>query len=234
MGFNVGNFLKVAVPTVAGAYFGGPMGAMAGASLGGSLVSAEMTAEGQQKANETNLQTAREQMAFQERMSNTAHQREVADLKASGLNPVLSVNSGASTPVGAAPDVKNAAPDYSGVVSTALQAIQTKKSLQEADTRIAINKALEDKTKHDALNSARQGHLLESQFPEAEAESSFYRTHPEFIKYRNVLDLVGRGIGSARDLGILFRTVKGFGPDVTETFGPQGDHRRTTIRKRGN
>lgn len=53
--------------------------------------------------NAWSAQQAQKQMNFQATMSDTAHQREVADLKRAGLNPVLAAGgSGASAPSGAA------------------------------------------------------------------------------------------------------------------------------------
>lgn len=79
------------------------------AIMGGTmLATGTMSSLGAHSANSANKKIAREQMNFQRIMAETQHQREVADLRKAGLNPLLSAGgSGAAVPAGASTTVQN-------------------------------------------------------------------------------------------------------------------------------
>lgn len=85
----------------------GLFSAIAGAatSIGGNIFSAKQNQKYSKHLmniqNQFNAEEAEKQRNWEEKMSNTAHQREMSDLEQAGLNPVLSANSGAVTPTGA-------------------------------------------------------------------------------------------------------------------------------------
>jgi hypothetical protein len=74
----------------------------------GSIIGGILGYKGQKDANKRNIALSREQMAFQERMSNTAYQRSMQDMKLAGLNPILSAKQPASTPGGSSTRVESA------------------------------------------------------------------------------------------------------------------------------
>ena len=120
----------------------------AGANLVGSLYQ-----QRQQKKR------AREQMDFQERMSGTAYQRAMVDMRKAGINPIMvSKLGGASTPTGAMAPT----PEFGNIGTKAMQAHATAQQVQltNAQTRNTNEQAKVHATTAE-LNSAKS--LVETQ-----------------------------------------------------------------------
>lgn len=150
--------------------------------------------------NAQNMAEAERNRQFQREMSGTSHQREVEDLKKAGLNPLLSANGGASSPSGStgqasAAQMANPYSHFSGVMSTAMQTLQTLGNLKKQDAEVENLK----------MNTAVQGKGI----PEADIKNKLY-------------DKLGRPLLKMLDQGIQTEAKKVKNPPKNNKSSWQG------------
>jgi hypothetical protein len=146
------------------------------------LVSGGVSAYGQYQANKTNVDIANRQMDFQERMSSTAYQRAMQDMKKAGLNPLLAYQKGgASTPSGASTQVQD---ELGKGVASALEYKRLMADLEQIRSQTEMNKALTAMYANEALIKK----------PSADLASDYGRAYPlvKWLAEKGSAGLFGR------------------------------------------
>lgn len=173
------------------AWIGAAIGA---AGVLGSALLSKSGGSSARSAARTEAQTNRE---FQERMSSTSHQREVKDLIAAGLNPILSAGGrGASSPSGAVAPIQDVLTPAVNTAMTAKRLMADLKQItastaktkvekdlviqqhDESETRESNINAQNIKTHAETANIKKQNQILERALVETKIDAKMLKEHP--------------------------------------------------------
>lgn len=208
-------------------------GGEAAAMFGSSLVGGALNFFSAKSANKQNREMAREMMGFQERMSNTSYQRQMADMRAAGLNPMLAMGAGgASTPSGASASAMATNPGdaLTGAAASAIETRRLRKEIEAADQQIETLASQEHKNLSESNESNMRQRNLETQneiqkvelasklaeLPAASAEAEARRRQAlidqSMTKVDATLKRVGTAAGAAGQvIGLPTKALQGLG-----------------------